>query len=94
MNRCDGCPNQKLGPNATCCGRRVCRYPHPPAGECRCSVQMGMDFLFLPSDRCLWDDEPKKHEPKKQPDGFWFGLAITICAVLLLCGVIYVCVTQ
>lgn len=39
-----------------------CRHPKtrdPARYTCRCHERMGNDFYFLPTGRCLWDDEPK-----------------------------------
>lgn len=41
----------------------ACRYPGShPGTRCRCHVQMGTDFYFLPSDDCLF-----KYEPHDEP---------------------------
>lgn len=32
-------------------------YPEDDMHECYCHYQMGNDFWFLPSDRCLKDDK-------------------------------------
>lgn len=40
----------------------ACRHPYGPIHDsewvCLCHERMGNDFYFLPSDRCLYEDEP------------------------------------
>lgn len=47
-----------------------CRFPWGPQDmyECLCHQRMGNDFWFLPSDRCLFENDPiAQASPNRDP---------------------------